>query len=129
MLTTTVTLEGNLATDPELRFTPAGKQLAELRVLVNARRQNDAGEWEDTEPTRHRVTCFGTLAENVTESLRTGDRVIVIGRISTDTWTDKDTGDKRTAPRVLADAVGPSLRWATARPARTRQAPQDDPTG
>lgn len=125
MLTTTVTFEGNLAADPELRFTPTGKQLAELRVLVNARRQNDAGEWEDTEPTRHRVTCFGTLAENVTESLRTGDRVLIIGRLTTDTWTDKDTGDKRTAPRVLADAAGASLRWATARPARTRQAPTD----
>lgn len=114
---------------PRTALHPPGKQLAELRVLVNARRQNDAGEWEDTEPTRHRVTCFGTLAENVTESLRTGDRVIVVGRISTDTWTDKDTGDKRTAPRVLADAVGASLRWATARPTRNRQAPQDDPTG
>ena len=74
MLTTTVTFEGNLAADPELRFTPTGKQLAELRVLVNARHQNDAGEWEDAEPTRHRVTCFGTLAENVTESLRSARR-------------------------------------------------------
>ena len=56
MLTTTVTFEGNLAADPECASPPHRKQLAELRVLVNARRQNDAGEWEDTEPTRHRVT-------------------------------------------------------------------------
>ena len=98
MLTTTVTFEGNLAADPELRFTSTGKQLAELRVLVNPRRQNDAGEWEDTEPTRHRVTCFGTLAENVTESLRSGDRVIVVGRIATDSWTDK--GQRRQAHRT-----------------------------
>ncbi len=41
MLTTTVTFEGNLA-HPELWFTPTGTQLAELRVLVDGRWQNDA---------------------------------------------------------------------------------------
>jgi len=75
--------------------------VADPRVLVNDRRQNAAGEWE---PTRYRVTCFGTLAENSAESLRSGDRVLVVGWISTDTLPDKDTGEKRTAPRALADA-------------------------
>lgn len=114
MLTTTVTFEGNLAADPELRFTPTGKQLAELRVLVDGRWQNDAGQWEDTEPTRRRVTCFGTLAENATKSLRSGDRLLAVGRTTIDTCADKTTGDERTAPRALADAVGASLRSATA---------------
>ena len=118
MLTTTTIFEGNLAADPELRFTPNGKQVVEFTVLVNSRRQNDAGEWEDREPTRHQIKAFGTLAENTAGSLQKGDRVIVAGNVTTDSWDDRDTGSKRTMQKVLADAVGISLRWATAEPVR-----------
>ena len=103
---TTVTFEGNLAADPELRYTASGKQVVEFTVLVNERRLNtDTGEWEDGEPTRHRVKAFKQLGENIAESLRKGDRVFVHGTITTEVWTDKDTGDKRTAQKVLADIV------------------------
>ncbi|MBW9211773.1 single-stranded DNA-binding protein [Mumia sp. zg.B21] len=118
MLTTTTIFEGNLAADPELRFTPSGKQVVEFTVLVNGRRQNDAGEWEDREPNRHQVKAFGTLAENTAGSLQKGDRVIVAGNVTTDSWDDKETGAKRTMQKVLADAVGISLRWATAEAVR-----------
>lgn len=111
-----------------LSAVPTGKPVTDLRVLVNDRRQNAAGEWENTEATRHRVTVFGTLAENTTESLRSGDRVLVVGRLTTDAWADKTTGDKRTATRVLADSVAVSLRWATATPTRTTR-PTATPTG
>jgi single-strand DNA-binding protein len=66
---TTVTFEGNLADDPQVRFTPSGKQNTEITVLVNQRRQYSDGEWVDTEPTRHVVRAFKTLGENVVESL------------------------------------------------------------
>jgi single-strand DNA-binding protein len=115
---TTVTFEGNLADDPQVRFTPSGKQITEITVLVNQRRQTSDGEWVDAEPTRHVVRAFKTLAENVAESLAKGDRVIVHGTVTTEAWTDKQTGEKRTAQRVLAEIVGPSLRWATTRIAK-----------
>jgi single-strand DNA-binding protein len=51
----------------------------------------------------------------LTDSLGKGDRILIVGTVTTDTWADKDTGDKRTMPRVLVDVAGPSLRWATAR--------------
>ncbi len=82
-------------------------------MLVNERRHNSDGEWVDTEPTRHVLRAFQTLAENIVESLSKGDRVLVHGTVTTDSWTDKQTGDKRTAQRVLADIVGPSLAGAT----------------
>src|SRR5262245_50608198 len=63
-----------------------------------------------------------TLAENIVESLVKGDRVFVHGTVTTETWTDKQTGEKRTAQRVLAEIVGPSLRWATARITKTTRA-------
>jgi catechol 2,3-dioxygenase-like lactoylglutathione lyase family enzyme len=74
-----------------------------------------SGEWVDAEPIRHVVRAFRTLAENIVESLAKGDRVFVHGTVTTDAWTDEQSGEKRTAQRVLADIVGPSLRWATAR--------------
>jgi single-strand DNA-binding protein len=116
---TSVTFEGNLADDPQVRFTPSGKQITELTVLVNQRRHNSDGEWVDSEPTRHVVRAFKILAENIVESLAKGDRVIVHGTVTTEAWTDKQTGDKRTAQRVLAEIVGPSLRWATTRITKT----------
>jgi len=75
------------------------------------------------EPTRHIVRAFKTLAENIVESLAKGDRVFVHGTVTTEAWTDKESGDKRTAQRVLADIVGPSLRWATTRITKTTRTP------
>ena len=61
------------------------------------------------------MRAFKTLANNILESFAKGDRVFVHGTVTTEAWTDTLTGDKRTAQRVLADIVGPSLRWATTR--------------
>jgi single-strand DNA-binding protein len=123
---TTVTFEGNLADDPQTRFTGSGKQITELTVLVNQRRQNSDGEWVDAEPTRHVVRSFKTLAENIVESLAKGDRVFVHGTVITEAWIDKQSGEKRTAQRVLAEIVGPSLRWATARITKTTRSSASD---
>jgi single-strand DNA-binding protein len=123
---TTVTFEGNLAGDPQIRFTGSGKQVTELTVLVNQRRQNSEGEWVDGEPTRLVVRAFKTLAENIVESLVKGDRVFVHGTVTTEAWTDKHSGEKRTAQRVLAEVVGPSLRWATARITKTTRSSATD---
>jgi single-strand DNA-binding protein len=123
---TSVTFEGNLAHDPQVQFTPSGKQITEITVLVNERRQNGDGEWVDAEPTRHVVRAFKTLAENIVESLAKGDRVLVHGTVTTEAWTDKVSGDKRTAQRVLAEVVGPSLRWATTRITKTTRTPATD---
>ncbi len=126
---TTVTIEGNLADDPQVRFTPSGKQITEITILVNERRRIGAGEWVEDEPTRHVVRAFKTLAQNIAESLEKGDRVFVHGTVTTDAWTDKDTGDKRTAQRVLAGVVGPSLRWATTRITKTTRTQATDQVG
>ena len=116
MLQSTITFEGNIAADLEVSFTPSGKQVVRFAVLVNRRRRNpDTGDWEDDEPTRHACTAFGTLGEHSADNLGKGDRVLIVGNVVTDSWADNNTGDKRTAQRILVDAAGPSLRWATAR--------------
>jgi single-strand DNA-binding protein len=125
---TTVTFEGNLADDPRVRFPPSGKQVTDLTVLVNARRQTSDGEWVDGEPTRYVVLAFKTLAVNIVESLAKGDRVFVHGTVTTEAWTDQQSGERRTAQRVLAEVVGPSLRWATARITKTTRTLTTDET-
>jgi single-strand DNA-binding protein len=106
---TTVTFEGRLAADPELTVTPGGKNIVEFTVAVNGRRQVD-GVWQDGDTTWHRVKAFRKLGENIIESLRQGNLVIVHGTVTTDTWIDKETEQKRSAQKVIADLVGPSLR-------------------
>jgi single-strand DNA-binding protein len=74
------------------------------------------------------VRAFKTLAENIAESLGRGDRVFVHGTITTDTWTDQQTDQKRTAQRVPAEIVGPNPRRATTRITKTTRAHAADDT-
>lgn len=112
----TITFAGNLAADPELRFTPSGRAVARFTVIENRRRRTEDGQgWEDGEPNVYRVQVWGSFAENVVESCRRGDRVHVSGGIVTDRWVDKDTREDRTAQHVKADEVAFSLRYHTVR--------------
>jgi len=64
--------------------------------------------------------CWRELAENVTESLTKGARVIVSGRLDQRSWETQD-GERRSKVEVVADEVGPSLRWATAQVTKTER--------
>lgn len=109
----TVTVVGNLTRDPELRFTPTGQAVASFGLAVNRRWQNrQTQEWEEA-TSFFDVTCWAQMAENVSESLTKGSRVVVNGRLDQRSWENQD-GDKRSKVEIVADEVGPSLRWATA---------------
>ena len=132
MADTHVTITGNLTDDPELRFTPNGNPVANFRLAVTAR-VKDGDTWKDGETSFFRVNVWRQLAEHVAESLTKGDRAVVIGRLKSRSWETPE-GDKRSVVEVEADEVGPSLRWATAKPERVtrtngKQAGQfnDDP--
>ncbi len=109
-----VTIVGNCTRDPELRYTNGGMQVAGFGVAINQRRRNnETGQWEDGETSYFDVTCFRELAENVAESVSKGTRVIVSGTLRQRSWETPD-GDRRSKVEIIADEVGPSLRWATA---------------
>lgn len=113
---TSITFTGNLAADPELRYTPSGRCVARFTVIENRRRRTEDGKgWEDAEPNAYRVQVWGSYAENIVESCSKGDRVLVDGSVVTDRWVDKDTREDRTAQHVKADEVGFSLRYHTLR--------------
>ena len=115
-----VSLVGNLTDDPELRFTPSGRQVANFTVAVNRRFKNQSGQWEDKLDGFFRCNCWGELAENVAESLTKGTRVVVVGRLQQRSWEDQD-GNKRSATDVVVDEIGPSLKWGTATVQKTQR--------
>jgi len=109
----TVVLVGNVTRDPELRFTNTGQPTASFGLAVNRRWQNrQTQEWEEA-TSFFDVVCWREMAENVSESLTRGARVMVAGRLEQRSWETND-GDRRSKVEVVADEVGPSLRWATA---------------
>jgi len=109
----TVTLIGNITRDPELRFTPSGQATATFGLAVNRRWQNrQTQEWEEA-TSFFDVVCWREMAENASESLARGARVIVTGRLEQRSWESQE-GEKRSKIEVIADEIGPSLRWATA---------------
>lgn len=114
----TVTLTGTLGRDPELRYTTGGRGVASFSLAVERRYQRN-GEWEK-ETSWFNVTCWGDLGENVAASLSKGSRAIVTGRLEQRSYDDKE-GQKRSVIEVVADEVGPSLRWATAQVERTER--------
>jgi single-strand DNA-binding protein len=115
-----ITKVGNLTDSPTLDFAKESKRpFARFRLAVE--RPKVPGDWAgERETTFYSVTCFDTVATNVCETLAKGTRAIVVGRPEIDEWTDKD-GKKRVDRRILANAVGPDLRWATAQVTRVRK--------
>jgi len=106
-----VAIAGGLGRDPELRYTASGRAMASFGVAVERRWQKD-GEWTG-ETSWFNVTCWGDLAEHAAQSLQKGMRVVVIGRLQQRSW-DTDEGDKRSVVEIVADDIGPSLKWASA---------------
>src|SRR5437762_3777476 len=122
-----ITVVGNITRDPELRFTPSGQANARLGVAVNRRWQDrSSGEWNEA-TSFFDVICWRELAENVSESLKKGTRVIVTGRLEQRTWEQE--GNKRSVVEIIADEIAPSLRWATAKVEKTERRSGDQGGG
>jgi single-strand DNA-binding protein len=88
-----------------------------MRIAVSTPKVE--GDWSgERETSFYHVTAFGSLAENVANCLRKGTRVVVTGRGEVRNWTGDD-GTEYESEGILADAIGPDLRWATAAVTKT----------
>lgn len=138
---TMLTIIGNLTDDPSLRFTPSGAAVANFTVASTPRTYDkDSREWKDGEALFMRCSLWWEAAENVAESLTKGTRVIVSGRLKQRSYDDRE-GQRRTVVELEVDEIGPSLKYAVAKPTRTqrggqsqqpsqqRPQQQDDPWG
>ena len=100
-----VSFAGNLTHDPEVRHTEGGIARAVFRVAVSGRREQEASFFT--------VIVWRDQAEHAAQSLAKGSRVVVLGRLQQRAWTAED-GNARSVVEVVAEELGPSLRWATA---------------
>lgn len=111
-----MTMIGNLAKEPELRYTSAGLPICSFTIGVSNGKKTDEPLWMD-------VSCFGELAENCAASLAKGARVVVIGRFQRRKYEKKD-GTTGYSTELVAEDVAANLRFATVTIDRGTKAPQ-----
>lgn len=119
-MSSTMTLTGHLTGTPELRFSAAGVAVAAFTIVTSRRvKDQHSGEWSDADTTYWDCKAFKQLAENICASLDKGMEVVAVGRAVQESWEDRQSGAKRSKIAVRVDAIGPSLRSATARVEKT----------
>ena len=108
----TITVTGNIATEPEHKRTPAGVAITTFRLASGQRRYDrESGGWIDSGTNWYTVSTFRGLAEHTFSSLQKGDRVILTGRLRLRDW---DTGSRKgTTAEIDAEAIGHDLLWGT----------------
>ena len=133
-----VLLIGNLTRDPEVRYTPKGTAVADIGIAVNRVYSGEDGEKKE-EVTFIDVTLWARQAEVAQEYLKKGRQVFIEGRLQLDTWDDKQTGQKRSRLRVVAEnmqmlgsrgdseagSTAPGTQRRTTPPPPQRQTPKD----
>ena len=97
-----VVMVGNLARDPELRYTPAGVAVASTAIAVNRITKNDSGDYDVD---FFNITAFQRTADYLSKYLTKGSKVAIEGRLQSRSWVDQASGQKRTAYEIIVDNV------------------------
>ncbi len=100
-----VILIGNLGKDPDVRYMPSGKAVANVTIATNEswKDRNTGEKQERTE--WHNVVFYSPLAEIVGQYLRKGSSVFVEGRLQTRKWQDKTSGQDRYTTEIIANEM------------------------
>jgi single-strand DNA-binding protein len=118
-----VTKTGNLCADPELIVDRNGKVFVRMRLAVES--PVNGNDWRGQRRTDfYGLVAFDPFVDHIAESLAKGDRIVVTGPGEIKHWKGDD-GVERTDKVILVDDIGPSLRWATARPVKAKPAKRD----
>lgn len=104
---------GNLAADPELRYTQSGTPVCNARLACTPTSYDkQSGQYKDEPTVYWPLTIWREAAEHASESFQKGSRVIVIGEVKNKPYTDRD-GNQRDSFYVKVDEIGPSTRYGT----------------
>ena len=98
-----VILVGNMTRDAEVRYTPGGTAVAEIGLAVNRQWFDKASNSRREEVTFVDVTLWGRMAEVAAEYTGKGSQVLIEGRLQTDSWEDRQTGQKRSKMKVICE--------------------------
>lgn len=100
-----VILLGNLTRDPEVRYTTGGSAVCDITLAINSQWTDKRSNERKEEVSFIDVTLWGRTAEIAGEYLAKGRPVLIEGRLQQDKWDDKETGQKRSKLKVVADAM------------------------
>lgn len=109
--------EFGVVADPELRFSDKGSAWIKVRGIAKDRVRDNTGNWSDGDPLFIDILLSGQSAEHLFESIVKGDTITVTGKLKQREY-EKD-GEKRTAMEIRADSIGVSVRWGTAKTAKS----------
>jgi len=98
-----VTMIARLGKDPDMRYTPGGKAILNLRVATDHNYQGADGKWINNSDW-HNIEIWGDQAERLMETTRKGSTILIEGRISEETWED-DSGGKHYKTKIVANLV------------------------
>ena len=99
-----VILVGRLGKDPEIRSTPNGTSVAKFTVATDEKFTDRAGEKQERTEW-HNITAWGKLAEICGQYLKKGKLVYIEGSIRTDSWDDKESGQKKYRTEIVANTM------------------------
>jgi single-strand DNA-binding protein len=99
-----VILVGNLGKDPEIKYTPSGMAVARFSLATNERVKEKDGNWGDRTEW-HNVVLFDRKAEIAGEYLKKGRTVYIEGSIRTNSWDDKETGQKKYRTEIIGQQM------------------------
>ena len=97
-----VILVGNIARDPEVKYTPAGLQIASSAIAVNRITKAENGDYEVD---FFNITAFQRTADYMSKYVTKGSKVAIEGRLQTRSWVDQASGQKRTAFEIIVDNI------------------------
>lgn len=132
-----VILIGRLGKDPEVKSTPSGMQVAKFSIATDERFTDKSGEKQERTEW-HNIVAWSRLAEICGQYLRKGKLVYIEGSLRTDSWDDKETGQKKYRTEIVArdmqmlgskgeDDGGGSSSYSSARRATTPASVNDGP--
>jgi len=113
-----ITIVGNLTRDPELKFLNSGTAAVRFGLAVTKKWKDRTGA-EQEQTSFFDCNALGSIAQNIADSLRKGDRAVVTGTLEQRSW-ETDKGEKRSTVEVKVEACGPDLRWNTAQTNKTQ---------
>jgi len=99
-----VILIGNLGKDPEVKYTPSGMAVARFTIATNERVKDKDGNWGDRVEW-HNIVLFDRKAEVAGEYLKKGRSVYIEGSIRTNSWDDKETGQKKYRTEIIGNQM------------------------
>lgn len=93
-----ITLVGRAGRDPEVRYFESGTMVANFTLAVNAYKRDEAPDWFN-------LTIWGKQAQVAADYVKKGSQIAVSGRMTSEKWTDRTTGEEKTKPVVVVERI------------------------